>query len=128
MITNLIDMEMDYINSSHPNFIGGTKAVDMAQPRVEGQQVGRPQPDNDRAYCAEESKTLKRGRLEFSFGPGFGTWERGLEATMWRSISTTRTWGVTSLFGIRGSSVGNSSKRHAAEVVHDIDQAPPIIQ
>ncbi|KAF3649462.1 hypothetical protein FXO37_18952 [Capsicum annuum] len=30
MITNLIDMEMDYINSSHPNFIGGTKAVDMA--------------------------------------------------------------------------------------------------
>lgn len=42
--------------------------------------------------------------------------------------STTRTWGVTSLFGIRGSSVGNSSKRHAAEVVHDIDQAPPVIQ
>uniref|UniRef100_A0A3Q7HK66 GED domain-containing protein n=1 Tax=Solanum lycopersicum TaxID=4081 RepID=A0A3Q7HK66_SOLLC len=42
--------------------------------------------------------------------------------------STTRTWGVTSLFGIRGSSVGNSSKRHAAEVVHDITLAPPVIQ
>ncbi|PHT40094.1 hypothetical protein CQW23_18948 [Capsicum baccatum] len=43
-------------------------------------------------------------------------------------VSTTRTWGVTSLFGIRGSSVGNSSKRHAAEVINDIDQAPPVIQ
>ncbi|WMV40309.1 hypothetical protein MTR67_033694 [Solanum verrucosum] len=42
--------------------------------------------------------------------------------------STTRTWGVTSLFGIRGSSVGHSSKRHATEVVHDINLAPPVIQ
>ncbi|KAG5589051.1 hypothetical protein H5410_039565, partial [Solanum commersonii] len=42
--------------------------------------------------------------------------------------STTRTWGVTSLFGIRGSSVGNSSKRPAAEAVHDINLAPPVIQ
>ncbi|TMW98313.1 hypothetical protein EJD97_004209 [Solanum chilense] len=96
MITNLIDMEMDYINSSHPNFIGGTKAVDMAQNELKTMQVGRPQSDNDRVSSA-------------------GT-------------STTRTWGVTSLFGIRGSSVGNSSKRHAAEVVHDITLAPPVIQ
>lgn len=96
MITNLIDMEMDYINSSHPNFIGGTKAVDMAQNELKTMQVGRPQSDNDRASSA-------------------GT-------------STTRTWGVTSLFGSRGSSVGNSSKRHAAEVVHDINLAPPVIQ
>ncbi|XP_049376637.1 dynamin-related protein 3A-like [Solanum stenotomum] len=96
MITNLIDMEMDYINSSHPNFIGGTKAVDMAQNELKTMQVGRSQSDNDKASSA-------------------GT-------------STTRTWGVTSLFGIRGSSVGNSSKRHAAEVVHDINLAPPVIQ
>ncbi|KAK4729132.1 hypothetical protein R3W88_022120 [Solanum pinnatisectum] len=96
MITNLIDMEIDYINSSHPNFIGGTKAVDMAQNELKTMQVGRPQSDNDRVSSA-------------------GT-------------STTRTWGVTSLFGIRGSSVGNSSKRHAAEVVHDINLAPPVIQ
>ncbi|KAK6781561.1 hypothetical protein RDI58_019357 [Solanum bulbocastanum] len=96
MITNLIDMEIDYINSSHPNFIGGTKAVDMAQNELKTMQVGRPQSDNDRMSSA-------------------GT-------------STTRTWGVTSLFGIRGSSAGNSSKRHAAEVVHDINLAPPVIQ
>ncbi|XP_025888329.1 dynamin-related protein 3A isoform X3 [Solanum lycopersicum] len=128
MITNLIDMEMDYINSSHPNFIGGTKAVDIAQNELKTMQVGRPQSDNDRVSSAEESKTLKRGWLEFSFGTLVGEGGGRLEATMWRSTSTTRTWGVTSLFGIRGSSVGNSSKRHAAEVVHDITLAPPVIQ
>ncbi|KAK8351924.1 hypothetical protein V6Z12_A05G064500 [Gossypium hirsutum] len=30
MIRNLIEMEMDYINSSHPSFIGGNKAVELA--------------------------------------------------------------------------------------------------
>ncbi|OIS97951.1 dynamin-related protein 3a [Nicotiana attenuata] len=39
MITNLIEMEKDYINSSHPNFIGGTKAVDMAQMELRAMQV-----------------------------------------------------------------------------------------
>ncbi|XP_020247352.1 dynamin-related protein 3A-like isoform X2 [Asparagus officinalis] len=31
MITHIIHMEMDYINTSHPNFIGGRKAVESAQ-------------------------------------------------------------------------------------------------
>ncbi|XP_060179424.1 dynamin-related protein 3A-like isoform X1 [Lycium barbarum] len=99
MITNLIDMEMDYINSSHPNFIGGTKAVDTAQLELKAMQAGRPQSDNDKAAPA-------------------GT-------------SSTRTWGVpsvSSLFASRVSSAGNSSKRHAAEVVDDFGQAPPVIQ
>ncbi|PHT39534.1 Dynamin-related protein 3A [Capsicum baccatum] len=97
MITNLIDMEMDYINSSHPNFIGGTKAVDMAQRESKAMQVGRPQSDNDRVAAA--------------------------------GVSTIRTWGITSFFGIRGSCVGNSSKRHVAEVINDtvekLAEAPP---
>ncbi|XP_070047993.1 dynamin-related protein 3A-like isoform X2 [Nicotiana tomentosiformis] len=54
MITNLIDMEMDYINSSHPNFIGGTKAVDMAQMELRAMQVGRTQSDNDRVASVDE--------------------------------------------------------------------------
>ncbi|PHU08472.1 Dynamin-related protein 3A [Capsicum chinense] len=42
MITNLINMEMDYINSSHPNFIGGTKAADMAQRELKAMQLKNP--------------------------------------------------------------------------------------
>ncbi|KAK4349536.1 hypothetical protein RND71_032291 [Anisodus tanguticus] len=137
MITNLIDIEegngADKVPASktgHRSIATVAKFLNGALPSqcISLFKVGRPQADSDRVASAEESKTLKRGWLEFSFGPGVGALGGELEATMWRSVSTTRTWGVTSLFGNRGSPVGNSSKRHAAEVVHDIDQAPPVIQ
>ncbi|KAG0540752.1 hypothetical protein BDA96_03G436200 [Sorghum bicolor] len=34
MIAHIIEMEEDYINTSHPNFIGGSKAVEQAQQQV----------------------------------------------------------------------------------------------
>ncbi|KAF3337168.1 dynamin-related protein 3A-like protein [Carex littledalei] len=34
MITHIIEMEMDYINTSHPSFVGGNKAVELAQQQV----------------------------------------------------------------------------------------------
>ncbi|KAK4757547.1 hypothetical protein SAY87_018848 [Trapa incisa] len=34
MIRHLIEMEMDYINTSHPNFIGGSKAVETARQQI----------------------------------------------------------------------------------------------
>ncbi|KAM3270603.1 dynamin-related protein 3A isoform X1 [Capsicum chacoense] len=127
MITNLIDMEMDYINSSHPNFIGGTKAVDMAQSELKAMQEGN---DADKVPASMSHKSIAtvakflNGALPSQVGRPQSDNDRVAAA----GVSTTRTWGVTSLFGIRGSSVGNSSKRHAAEVINEIDQAPPVIQ
>uniref|UniRef100_A0A7N0VKT2 Dynamin-type G domain-containing protein n=1 Tax=Kalanchoe fedtschenkoi TaxID=63787 RepID=A0A7N0VKT2_KALFE len=34
MIGHIIEMEMDYINTSHPNFIGGSKALQLAEQDV----------------------------------------------------------------------------------------------
>ncbi|KMT09308.1 hypothetical protein BVRB_6g134060 [Beta vulgaris subsp. vulgaris] len=34
IINHLIEMEMDYINTSHPNFIGGSRALEMAQQQI----------------------------------------------------------------------------------------------
>ncbi|TKW03924.1 hypothetical protein SEVIR_7G075400v4 [Setaria viridis] len=34
MITHIIEMEMDYINTSHPSFVGGTKVVELAKHEV----------------------------------------------------------------------------------------------
>ncbi|KAG6709981.1 hypothetical protein I3843_06G151400 [Carya illinoinensis] len=34
MIGHIIEMEMDYINTSHPNFIGGSKAVEIAKQQL----------------------------------------------------------------------------------------------
>ncbi|CAI0557254.1 unnamed protein product [Linum tenue] len=39
MIGHLIEMEMDYINTSHPNFIGGTNAVEVAEQQVKTSKV-----------------------------------------------------------------------------------------
>ncbi|XP_055819945.1 dynamin-related protein 3A-like isoform X1 [Solanum dulcamara] len=125
MITNLIDMEMDYINSSHPNFIGGTKAVDMAQNELRAMQEGN---DADKVPASKTGIATVAKFLNGALPSQVGRPQSDNARAASAGTSTTRTWGVTSLFGTRGSSVGNSSKRHAAEVVHDIDQAPPVIQ
>ncbi|RZC84688.1 hypothetical protein C5167_047471, partial [Papaver somniferum] len=39
VIKHIIDMEMDYINTSHPNFIGGSKAVQVALLQVKSARV-----------------------------------------------------------------------------------------
>uniref|UniRef100_F6H3K1 Dynamin-related protein 3A n=1 Tax=Vitis vinifera TaxID=29760 RepID=F6H3K1_VITVI len=39
MIGNMIEMEKGYINSSHPNFIGGSKAVELAVQQLRSSQV-----------------------------------------------------------------------------------------
>ncbi|XP_060179425.1 dynamin-related protein 3A-like isoform X2 [Lycium barbarum] len=77
----------------------GVKPAERMITNLIDMEAGRPQSDNDKAAPA-------------------GT-------------SSTRTWGVpsvSSLFASRVSSAGNSSKRHAAEVVDDFGQAPPVIQ
>ncbi|XP_019254631.1 PREDICTED: dynamin-related protein 3A-like isoform X2 [Nicotiana attenuata] len=126
MITNLIEME-DYINSSHPNFIGGTKAVDMAQMELRAMQEG-DDADKDPAVNKGHKLATVAKFLNGALPSQVGRTQSDNDRVASVGTSTTRTWGVSSLFGSRGSSVGNSSKRHAAEVVHDIDQAPPVIQ
>ncbi|KDP30000.1 hypothetical protein JCGZ_18767 [Jatropha curcas] len=39
MIGHIIEMEMDYINTSHPNFIGGSKAVEIALQQVKSSRA-----------------------------------------------------------------------------------------
>ncbi|XVE93603.1 hypothetical protein REPUB_Repub01dG0208600 [Reevesia pubescens] len=42
MIGHIIEMEMDYINTSHPNFIGGSKAVELANQQIKNSRVPLP--------------------------------------------------------------------------------------
>ncbi|KAA3488586.1 dynamin-related protein 3A [Gossypium australe] len=42
MIGHIIEMEMDYINTSHPNFIGGSKAVELANQQFRNSRVALP--------------------------------------------------------------------------------------
>ncbi|KAK8951940.1 Dynamin-related protein 3A [Platanthera zijinensis] len=62
MITHLIEMEMDYINTSHPSFVGGSKAVEIAQQQVNASRltasVSRPKDglDVDRLQVSDKSQ------------------------------------------------------------------------
>ncbi|KAL3010859.1 hypothetical protein AAZX31_07G168300 [Glycine max] len=42
MITHVIEMEMDYINTSHPNFIGGSKAIEAAVQQTRSSRIALP--------------------------------------------------------------------------------------
>ncbi|KOM31260.1 hypothetical protein LR48_Vigan01g081500 [Vigna angularis] len=42
MITHVIEMEMDYINTSHPSFIGGSKAIEAAVQQTRSSRVALP--------------------------------------------------------------------------------------
>lgn len=37
-------LQMDYINTSHPNFIGGSKAVEIALQQVKSSRIAAPVP------------------------------------------------------------------------------------
>ncbi|XP_047315162.1 dynamin-related protein 3A-like [Impatiens glandulifera] len=61
MIGHIIGMEMDYINTSHKNFIGGSKAVEIAQQQTKSNRITAaiPKPkeavDTDKAPASERS-------------------------------------------------------------------------
>ncbi|KAJ7946793.1 Dynamin-related protein 3A [Quillaja saponaria] len=42
MIKHIIEMEMDYINTSHPNFIGGSKALEIAVQQSKSSRMPLP--------------------------------------------------------------------------------------
>ncbi|KAL5221677.1 hypothetical protein ABZP36_026390 [Zizania latifolia] len=60
MIAHIIEMEADYINTSHPNFIGGSKAVEQAQQQVRSARLAvvarRDGVDADKPQASEKTQ------------------------------------------------------------------------
>ncbi|GER55578.1 dynamin related protein [Striga asiatica] len=57
MIGHIIEMEMDYINTSHPNFIGGSKAVEMALQMVKSSKIIVPNGKQKEIGDSEKAAT-----------------------------------------------------------------------
>ncbi|XP_060962805.1 dynamin-related protein 3A isoform X2 [Cannabis sativa] len=120
MIRNLIEMEMDYINSSHPNFLGGSKAVELASEQLRSQQgiadVEKPieKSQNSRAVITRSLGSRSSVNNEKPVSSGGNT--------------STRTWGISSIFGTRGSSGGNPSSSGTLGELDGSDQMPATIQ
>ncbi|XP_059658284.1 dynamin-related protein 3A-like isoform X2 [Cornus florida] len=125
MIESIIHMEMDYINSSNPNFLGGNRAVELAMQQIRSSQDGNnvervPMLEVGQRYRAVVANSVvNQGTRPQSNN------ERPVSA----GNSSTRTWGIPSIFGARASSSGESSaNRSLLETIHDIEQIPSMIQ
>ncbi|PWA67266.1 dynamin-related protein 3A [Artemisia annua] len=67
MIGHIVEMEMDYINTSHPNFIGGSKAVEMAIQQVKSSKISTTIQKQKDAAELEKAPQSKRGSKSSSF-------------------------------------------------------------
>ncbi|KAG1330908.1 dynamin-related protein 3A [Cocos nucifera] len=150
MITHIIEMEMDYINTSHPNFIGGSKAVEIAQQQVKSSRLSASVPrskdglDSDKLQASE--KSLKsRAILARSAANGAvsdalqGVRPPGDPERPGSSGGTTgSSWGISSIFGssedrapAKESSLNKSYNTPAHTIEHSLImiqlREPPVI-
>ncbi|KAG7011559.1 Dynamin-related protein 3A [Cucurbita argyrosperma subsp. argyrosperma] len=138
MIGHIIDMEMNYINTSHPNFIGGSKAVEIAMQQVKSSRVSLPisrQKDNielDKATTTSERSLKTRGILARQVNgivadQAVRPLAEGEKVTLSGGAGSS-SWGISSIFGSNSSDnhspvKENSSKKSFGEPLHSVEQS-----
>ncbi|GKV03128.1 hypothetical protein SLEP1_g15489 [Rubroshorea leprosula] len=129
MIENLIEMEMGYINSSHPQFISGSKAVELAMHQIKSSQENK---DVERVPTTEKGQKswTGRGRSVVNSVPNHGNHshsnnDRPKSAG---SSSSARTWGIPSIFGSKASSDESQLDKSPGETPHDVQRTPATVQ
>ncbi|CAH1422783.1 unnamed protein product [Lactuca virosa] len=63
MIRHLVEMEIDRINTSHPNFIGGNQVVEVASHQVRSYRLGSTTPRTRDGEDYEASGSNRRSTL-----------------------------------------------------------------
>ncbi|CAN1307385.1 Dynamin-related protein 3A [Linum perenne] len=106
MIGHLIEMEMDYINTAHPNFIGGTKAVKMAE-----QQDAT---EADKAPASERSlnpRSILGRAVNGVVGNGRASQVADAEKVAPSGNLGGSSWGISSIFRGINTSPRNTSEK-----------------
>lgn len=134
MIGHIIEMEMDYINTSHPNFIGGSKAVEVALQQIKSSRLSRPNVGIETEKVPGSDKSVK-SRAILARSPANGIVpDQGVrsvaDAERPGSSGTTNTgsssWGISSIFGgneSRAPAKENTSSRLYSEPVQSMEYA-----
>ncbi|GAA0173603.1 membrane traffic protein [Lithospermum erythrorhizon] len=139
MIGHIIEMEMDYINTSHPNFIGGSKAVEIAVHQVHRSRVATPIPrreplDSDRAPASDRSLRSRAilARPANGIIPEQNTRPAGdVERAAPAGASTSSSWGISSIFGgsdSRVAAIENPTSQPFTEPIPSMEHALSMIQ
>ncbi|CAH8329491.1 unnamed protein product [Eruca vesicaria subsp. sativa] len=135
MIGDLIDMEMDYINTSHPNFIGGTKAVEVAMQKVKSSRIPHPvvarpketvEPDRTSSSSASQVKSRSfLGRQANGIVLDQGVVSADAEKAPQSNASESR-WGIPSIFrgsDNRGVTKENFLNKPFNDTIEDMSQS-----
>ncbi|KAD6454285.1 hypothetical protein R6Q59_016095 [Mikania micrantha] len=131
MIGHIVEMEMDYINSSHANFIGGSKAVEMAMQLVKSSKVTATAPKHKDATeldnASQSEKTTKS--RSFPGRQGSGATEQHKQPGS-RSVDEVEkptsgtSWRFSSIFGGSDSQMSTKSSsedKPFSGPVHNMD-------
>ncbi|XP_024383006.1 dynamin-related protein 3A [Physcomitrium patens] len=129
MIGHLIEMEMDYINTSHPAFIGGSKAVEIALNQQRGAKASKDlhdwkEPGSERPPSLPEKQAKARAILARTNAASLASHEPVVprppvgsqeKVSTVGSVGSGSSWGISSIFSSSESRqpVNGSSKEHA---------------
>ncbi|KAL8242450.1 hypothetical protein R6Q59_012752 [Mikania micrantha] len=120
MIGHIVEMEMDYINTSHPNFVGGSKAVEIAMQQIKSSKITttiQRQKDGMEPDKAPQSEKGIKSRAILARPNGIVTEQHNQPGTRAvgeaeKPTSGSTSWGISSIFG--GSDGRNSVKENPA--------------
>ncbi|KAK9033826.1 hypothetical protein V6N11_050010 [Hibiscus sabdariffa] len=134
MIGHIIEMEMDYINTSHPNFIGGSKAVELANQQIKNSRVPLPIRSKDGSEldkAPNSERTIKSRNFLARKVNGIVT-DQGIRPVAdGEKVSSTgstsgSTWGISSIFSgsdKRSSVKEISTNKPYSEPVQNTEQS-----
>ncbi|KAA8536385.1 hypothetical protein F0562_028863 [Nyssa sinensis] len=139
MIGHIIAMEMDYINTSHTNFIGGSKAVEMALQQFKSSRITAPIPrpkdgiDPEKAPASERS--LKSRAILARPVNGIVPEQAvrpvaDVEKTTSSGSTTGSSWGISSIFGGSDNRMAikeNSTSKSFSEPVQSMEHSFSLI-
>ncbi|KAG6710987.1 hypothetical protein I3842_05G030300 [Carya illinoinensis] len=138
MIGHIIEMEMDYINTSHPNFIGGSKSVEIAKQQLP--KVSLPlsrQKDGIEPDKVPTSERSVKSRAILARQANGVVSDQGVrpvadvEKVTLSGNTSGSSWGISSIFGgidNRTSAKESLTNKSFSEPVHSLEQAFSIIQ
>ncbi|XVF44879.1 hypothetical protein PTKIN_Ptkin02bG0158800 [Pterospermum kingtungense] len=139
MIGHIIEMEMDYINTSHPNFIGGSKAVELANQQIRNSRVSLPVSRSKDGLEPDKTSTSERNiksrailaRQVNGIVADQGTRPVADGEKVPSTVSTSGSiWGIPSIFGgsdNRSSVKESSTNKPLSEPVQNVEHALSMI-
>ncbi|XP_041991528.1 dynamin-related protein 3A-like [Salvia splendens] len=139
MIGHIIEMEMDYINTSHPNFVGGSKAVEIAMQQTKTSRIAAPVSrqkdavDSDKAPNSEKNLKSRAilGRQANGTVPEQGARPVAeLEKNSSSGNNVGSSWGISSIFSShdsRTTTKENPTSKPFSEPIQTMEQGISMI-